>query len=600
MKPFILFIGVMSFSFGMAQVAIDNTFFVNQGAILYLGPATTISTNGELKSEGGNITINTNLIGDDKFALDANSNVILENGTLTFSNELDEEMNNLTISTTATVEVLAGNTLALNGSLENNNTAAGLKLLADATDNYSMVLVEGNQTGAGQVLAELYVTGGSGWKYIGSSVNTNFLDLKVGAHSLVAAAYPQGNLFYWDANTAQWAFPNTVNANFEQGRGYNVFMGNSSGGTYVTNLPGKIDLQGTLLSNGDVTKTLVYNNGQGSTENFAGGTTLTYTQGWNMLANPYPCAYDLTNQARPTGTSNAYYIWNTNGGASGQFAQYVNNVGVNGGVPYLAPFQAFFIQTASATPGDFTFKANQRVVSQKPPHFKTNTINNNMRLSVFSLSDKTNSDENYLEFEESATNAFDLDWDAREMENGNGVPNLYYAVDGDEFAINRMAIFRDSKTIPVHFKCDESGRFEIDSELFGMDYSWSIELEDLQTGFMHDLRKGSVRFEHSTENLENRFLLHINGGEDEYFTSKSRRVKIYGHQNNVMVKVRGQEMAVKEVSVYDMSGRLLTQTEMEPMQTKLTLPVSLRDKGVFMVVFKSAHFTVAEKVILQN
>ena len=118
-----------------------------------------------------------------------------------------------------------------------------------------------------------------------------------------------------------------------------------------------------------------------------------------MLANPYPCAYDLTGQSIPAGMNDAYYIWNTNGGVAGQFTQFINGVGVNGAVPYLSPYQAFFVQTTSNAPGSFTFSASQRLVTQKPAHLKTSTMNNHMRLKVFSSSDVNNSDENYLEFD---------------------------------------------------------------------------------------------------------------------------------------------------------------------------------------------------------
>jgi hypothetical protein len=598
-KLIVLFSLGVSFSL-FAQVEIDNTVYLSTGAVMYIGPATNVNVNGKIESEGASIVFNQEITGDDKIDLDENTNVEIVNGTLTFQNELDEEINNLTLQSSGVVEVEPGSTLLLNGDLNNSNSGVGLKLLADAADAYSMLLVEGAQSGSGEVLSEIYLSGASGWKYIGAPVNTNFLDLAANGHSMVAAPHPTGNVFYWDATTAQWAFPSSVNDNFEQGKGYNIFMGSSAGATFVSDLPGEVDLEGQLFSNGNVVKTLDYNDGQTSTENFVGGTTLTHTQGWNMLANPYPCAYDLTGQSIPAGMNDAYYIWNTNGGVAGQFTQFINGVGVNGAVPYLSPYQAFFVQTTSNAPGSFTFSASQRLVTQNPAHLKTSTMNNHMRLKVFSSSDVNNSDENYLEFEANSNDEFDLDWDAREMQNGNGVPNLFYVIDEDEFAINRMAIFRNGKTVPVHFRCDNSGKYEIDADLFGMDYSWSIELEDLQTGFMHDLRKGPVPFEHVSSNLENRFLLHINGGDDEYFTANSRRVKIYSNQNNVIIKVRGQEMAVKNVSVYDLSGRLIVETEMERDQTEMTLPVSIKDRSVFMVVFKSSHFTVAEKVLLHQ
>ena len=586
------------FGISNAQVEINEDVFVGNGGVLFISSNLNVNTNGLLKVEGDLILENA-ITGDDKIQLEPTANVTVESGTLTLSNQANEEFNSLTIGNNGLLEIAAGNTLLLNGDLTNSSLSTGLKMQANSTNHYAQLKVKGNQTGTGQVLSELYIDGNAGWKYGGSPINTSFQDLANPGSTIVAATFPTGNIFYWDANTAEWDFPNSVNDNFEQGKGYNIFMGASGANSFVTTLPGKVDLEGPLFTNTDVSVALGYHNGQGSTVGFENGTTAFYTQGWNMLANPYPCVYDLTGQSLPSGLNDAYYIWNSSGATSGQFTQYANGVGVNNGSQYLAPYQSLFVQTTnSANPGSFVFEADQRVVHVLQEHFKTENFNSRMRMTVWQLENSKNSDENYLEFEENATDDFDNNWDAREMTNGEGTPNFYYNLKNEEFAINRMAIFENSKTVPVNFKCSKNGSYVIDPNLVDMDPFWTIELEDLVTGEMYDLRAGNVTFEHNSKNTASRFLLHINGGDEDYFSHTNNRVKIYGIQNRVVVKLTGQTSYSRAVSVYDLQGRLMATGFIEAGEKEIEIPIRIKDVGIYIVYFESNDMTKSERVFL--
>ena len=599
MKKSILTLACISaISLLQAQVQIEGPVYVATGATLYIGSNVTLTGAGNLEVNG-DVVFNNAITGDNLIDLKPTANVTLNNGNLTLTNESDENFNDLILGANGVLEVEGGNTLLLDGDLTNNNTGAGLVLNGDNSGlnilntTYSQLKVIGTQSGAGEVLAELYIKGNTGWKYISSPVATTFDDMKVGANTLVAAAYPTGNLFYWDAATSTWAFPGSVTDNFEQGKGYDVYMGTNGFGTFVTPLPGAIDLQGVLFPNTNKTVNLSYDNGQSSSVAFAGGSAVGNTEGWNLIANPYPCTYDWDGQVSILNQDDAIYIWNGTA-----FTQYVNGAGTNNGSRYISPFQAFFIQT-HALLNTFTFDQSQRTVMQDPDFYKTENFNNRMRMEVSSKSNSALSDENYLEFEETATDKFDATWDARDLVNREDVPNFSYELAGENFAINRMALFEESKTVPVSFTCGNSGQFVIEPQLDDMNPFWTIELEDLLTGEMYNLRDGSVTFEHNSSNSDKRFLLHINGGDEDYISHANNRVKIYGVQNNVVVTLTGKSSYKREISVYDLQGRLMATGTIEPGDKEVRIPIQLKDVGVYMVSFESNDMTTAERVFLQ-
>jgi hypothetical protein len=134
-----IFIVLFSVSIISAQVEIDNTIHVSSGGILYLGQTTNVNTNGKLESAGGNVVFYGEVTGDDKIDLDENTNLEIQNATLTLSNENDEEINNLLLQSSGVIEVEPGNTLYLNGDLMNLNSSTGLKLLANSTDRFSQL-----------------------------------------------------------------------------------------------------------------------------------------------------------------------------------------------------------------------------------------------------------------------------------------------------------------------------------------------------------------------------------------------------------------------------------------------------------------------------
>lgn len=577
-----------------AQVQIDEMVYINTGGTLFINSDLAIVNTGSLVNNG-NLILEGNITGDSLLDLTSTANLQLSGGTLSLGHQNDESINNLVLDQSGVLVVLPGNTLTINGDYSNTSTGTALKLLADIT-GYSQLLVNGIQSGSGEVTKEIYLSGNSGWRNLASPVTTTIEDLRNTGEYINVIDVQNGSVFTWDAATANWQVPVSLSANFEREKGYFVYAGAFNGNNYLTALPNNIDLTGSLNDNSDLTVALSYNDGQSTLVDFVGGTTLGATEGWNMIPNPYPCTYDWDGQSLPSGTDNAIYVWNANGGLSGSYTQYVNGVGVNGGQRYIAPAQSFFVQTHTATPGSLNLLESQRTIDEKPVFYKTQGLTGHMRMQVFSILDSSNSDENYLEFRSDATDDFDGTWDARERLNGSGTPNLFYALGKDYLSINRMDTFSIYKTVPMRFRCDIAGNYIIQPNLEDMPIEWFIELEDLQTESFHDLREGGLQIEHLDGQENQLFILHINRKDNPKYIDK--HIDISGYGDLVEVKFSGPITGDKMVRIYDLSGKLLLEKQLSENQTEVTIPMKSNTAKILVVHAESNITSASKKVVL--
>lgn len=579
----------------IGQVSVHDTVFVNTGSIFYTSQDVVVTTNGLLQVEGA-VTIDGEVTGDSLVQIEPVGSLNLDNGTFTLENETDEAFTNLVLGQNGILEIPAGNSLTLNGDLNNQNTGVGIRLLADAT-GYSQLLVEGSQSGSGEVKKEYYLQGNTGWRNLASPVATDMEDLRNSGQDLYVGDLDSASVMWWDADTAYWKTPASESTLFERAKAYYVYAGDYNGFSYLTSLPNTIDLVGPLFDNTDLAVPLYYNDGQSTTVSFVGGTTLAATEGWNMIPNPYPCAYDWDGQVIPAGTDNSISVWNASSGVNGAYTYYVNGVGVNGGQRYIAPGQSFFVQTHNtSTPGTLTLSENQRNVDVHPVFYKTTSDGANMRLLVYTHSDSTNSDENYLEFSENATDKFDGEWDARKRMNGQGVPNLFYNLDKEYFSINRMDTFTDYKTVPLQFQCDVKGQYIIKPDLTHMPAEWTIELENTSSKTIYNLRDGTVEINHTDEKKATQFLLHINRYLNPDYMETG--IEIYGFSNIVEVQFKGSISGEKEVKVFDLSGKLIAEKTVQEGIESAQIQMNLNTPKIFIVSVHSNNAIASEKVIL--
>lgn len=303
--------------------------------------------------------------------------------------------------------------------------------------------------------------------------------------------------------------------------------------------------------------------------------------GWNLIANPYPCAVDWDDADwTKTNLYDAVYIYNS---YSGSFASYAGGVGVNGGSPYIESQQSFWVQANGAGPPAITAVENVKTAFKNPwpdgPFLKTsnsqfptpNTSHYPMAFKDFPIPLNTNSipnsilltasgngydDETFIQFMQGATTNFDAQYDAWKYVSGlldiSSVLN-----DSLDYSINSLPPLTSNMDIDVRLKVPFTGTYSIrrDSILM-LPMSACIILEDKATGSMTDLRTNiSYSFTISDTTAAPRFVLHFSPP----ITKQALNVSCYGG-NNGMAIATGTGTAPWDYVWKDSSGNAIQTT----------------------------------------
>lgn len=388
-------------SFGNSGSLAGNTTIVN-----------LILNSGETISIGSNtLTINGSVSGTGTITGSVNSNLVIGGtaGSINFTSG-SRILKNLTLNTNATatlgsalditggsssgiVTVNTGATLTTGGNLTLKSNALGTASIAASTGTIS-----------GNVTVERYLANRAargGWRFLSSPVQgqtvsnwmTQFYVTGPGDGTTLGAPNTNG----WHTNQANIDFPTSGNDNrrvlttsirtynestsgnldlgwsnltspsqsLTVGQGFRAYIrGPISGGTGQLGPNANSNVQATVtlsltgaVNSGDITMPV------SATATGAGSTFDGTNDGWNLLGNPYPCAYDWnsastvkTNIATTIhvfdATANSYKSYNSASGGT-----------LTGGI--IPSGAAFFVQ-ATNTGAALTFKEAGKITSTPP------------------------------------------------------------------------------------------------------------------------------------------------------------------------------------------------------------------------------------------
>ncbi len=490
-----------------------------------------------------------------------------------------------------------GYSLASSHSLTTNGL---LTLSASSAGSYGVLL--GNGTVTDNIKAEAYLdlAGGSNdgrYYHLGAPFNNATLSDFNEGQIMVSANTQQGTAWEWDAANASWVPAGSGNTSNDRlasnaviGKGYALYAGSNTYGTFLRKDPGALTLTGTPI-NSDVTIALSYNDGQ-SGGSFAGGTNTAATEGWNFLANPYPAQldWDVQDDQLPNGLNSTVYTWN---GAN--YTSYVNGASTNTGTRYIAPFQGFFVQLSTNTTPNFAFDADARVVSGQTVELnKTTTANpqlDGINLAVATANGGAR-DDIYVGFEALATVGYDREWDAQKLLNPEGVPNLSVSLGGELYSICRVP-YSGPWSFPLKLDYATDGEaMNITVDQTNLQSFGQVTLEDLKTGSTHDLTLGVYNFTYDKGYGPQRFILHFgkaNIGLEE--TAGELPLFAYATEQGLTVELGTLEDA--RISVYNLAGQLVASRQ----ASKGPVPIPLEKHGVYLLRVETGKQTETFKII---
>lgn len=472
----------------------------------------SLSIRGDLSASGGN-----SFSGDGKLVINGTGTQLVSGNVRLGNVEFANSNGGVSVPAGNRLEILPGATATFlpNSKLSNSGDFI---LGSNATGTAKIGLIPTNASISGLVTIERWLPHGSGsgsWFLIGTPFSgQNFTGLSddfrvcgpitgFGAQggTILPSSEPERfTVFGYEENlnntrldTAQkdgWRSP--VNTNMNPGTGYRVFV------NYYSNFQHKFDTKGTLNRNDFAFPTLT------RTVN-SSCSPLSYNcnlnkNGWNLLANPYPCPVDWNASGgwnKPLNMNNAFYVWNSLAGGYRAFngaAAVDLGVTVNSEVnPNVIPSsQAFFVKLLSGNSGSLVVKETAKVTNTSGSFLRTATS----EASVVKMRLKKDGQSVYhfdamVQFEEGSTDAFDAHRDMDILTGSSfefGFPNS----SGNLLLNSQEALAEETRIVPIKLDLKgQTGVFLFDILVQSLPPGSAAFIRDLYLGQITQLNEGS-------------------------------------------------------------------------------------------------------------
>lgn len=425
-------------------------------------------------ASGATLNVCGNLLGTPLGGGVSGAGSLVLNGTSAQTISGNLTLGNLRIANATGVSLAAGSKLGITGALKlqsgNFNVSAGnLVLLAGPAFEGRLLKIEGGSSLIGNATVQKYLAGlgsttAGAWYFLGAptgGVTLGDFDQRGNTFhpaTFLPANETPGSLYTYSQNAASsfddfgWAKSASAATPLAAGTGVRVWAKKNIGA-------GLFEFAGAI-NTGGFSFPLSFCNAGCSYP--AGGAT----NGWNLLANPYPCPIDWNvgpGWSKTGIDQNALYIWNA---ASGNYSVYDGVVGTNGGNKNIASGQAFFVR---ATSGAANLSVNEDA--------KIDQYTSGMRTSVampagmkIKVSAAGKSDEVWLDISAERWNV------AVQKLPGSGIQLALGS--GNGFAIAGMGTVAEEQIVPLTLK-NTQGIFQFQFEPNGSEWDgYQLYLKD--------------------------------------------------------------------------------------------------------------------------
>lgn len=310
--------------------------------------------------------------------------------------------------------------------------------------------------------------------------------------------------------------------------------------------------------------------------------THTTVNKFNLLGNPYPSTLNATtfvtdnasviegtlyfyahtltmdvNGIFPPGTN--YASWNATGGTA---ATEVAINSPNYHTPAVIPNgtiqvgQGFFVEAKNN--GMVNFNNTQRINNQNHQFFKTTSENHHIWLNA-TTNDGTDLNQILIGYLEGATIGIDTNYDGKSY--GNVGNHLYSIIDNEKYVIQGRALpFSITDEVPLGWYCETAGTFKLKLSNFDGIFQGNqdVFIKDNITGTTTNIKTTPYTFTSTTGTFNNRFSIvyEQNLGETTHHLDSNN---IIVHKKDQVFQVSSQDKEIKDILIYDLTGRLLFQ-----------------------------------------
>jgi hypothetical protein len=510
-------------------------------------------------ANNGNIVVTANWVNNGSFTHNGGT-LIFAGAAQTLGGTSATQFNNLTVAAGSNTSIISAGQSVQGIVLSNDtlNANGNLTLLSTASQT---ALVAG--TGTGEVIGNLtmqrYLPTGFGYKYfsspfIGDTVNDFSSEINL------ATSFPDVYRFNESLSSAGWVNYTNPSGLLTPLAGYAVNFGTSPA-------PLTVSLRG-VVSNHTIS-TALYNH------------NMPYTQGFNLVGNPYPSPIDWNAVGGWTKTNvdNAIYFFSngTTDQYTGTYSSYVNGVSSNGiAGNIIAAMQGFFVHVSNGT---FPV-AGLLAVNNTARNLNLSTVffgytapqapSPFIRLSAGFYDVGPDGDPAAFYFKAGADGAFDKELDALKLMNTHtGIPNLYaIATDTTRLSIYALPDTFDSvETVPLGLITAVDGWISFKaSDIGNMPAGLYVYLSDTKTGIKQDLLNAPpYRLYLASGEYKNRFFLNFSTKEPAASgapgTPANGPLQAYSTGGTLLVNGNLNPGEKGEVRVFDMQGQLVLRGE---------------------------------------
>ncbi|MBE0673313.1 MAG: T9SS type A sorting domain-containing protein [Bacteroidales bacterium] len=478
------------------------------------------------------------------------------------------------------------------GTIINNET---LKLESDETGIASLIFDD--YSGTGETQTELYLTGGYTtvgetnyykWHYISTPTSTPIpVDIfTVKTNNLAQyveseiTTDPDVGWFAYDGYNYSGGAPNYSFSDLVLGKSYDYF--HLLDETYT--------ITGSLNYN-DVPINLTY------------GGTYPYTQGFNLIGNPFSSFFDWDylwiNELIPEDVDDAIYFTH-----DGQMASYVTGVAQGGASNCIPPMQGFFVK-ANQNNIDLPLPALGRVHDNQPRLKSKNTESSNSRaipLVRLKIMNDNYNDDAVVRFDVNALPVFDKSFDAYKLNKTGSVISIWTNTGDVDYSINGIPFPEETVEIPVGIFTAADGTYRIFSNEIKFLDTYSVFIKDISTNEVLDLKTGGeLTFYSSGGITEDRFRVIIT----KTLTSlpktdvRDRLFTIYSKDGIINIVPLSENYETPGmITIYDLAGKkVLQQSNIDWNGNDLIqFRLNSSTEGLYIVEIKAGHTKFVHKV----
>lgn len=326
---------------------------------------------------------------------------------------------------------------------------------------------------------------------------------------------------------------------------------------------------------------------------------------WNLIGNPYPSYIDFetffnaTNKAQLDGSFQAIYGYN------GTDWTIWNQAVIDDGViiELITPGQGFFVRSVSGG-GTLSFTPAMRTIGASDDFISGRTTNVDVALAKLQLakgSDVFNTD---IYFNSNATTNLDPGYDAGAYQ-GNAAGIFTELVEGNtgvELAIQALAYtdFNDV-VVPLGVKANagEQITISLDGSTTTIPSNINVYLEDTVNNSFTLLNTSDyVNTLGSTIDGTGRYFLRFTSSTLSNSDFDSSSLHIYVNQDRKSLEVKGMLQDTTDITVFDIQGRLVLNTQLESNSSDNTIDVSSINTGIYIVYLNNSKQQKAQKVII--